>query len=55
MEIVTKIEVLSVAVECPYCKKVVTGFFSDPRGYEVECDYCDQTFEIDPDADIEML
>ena len=55
METVTIIEARDVVVICPNCKGRLEGFIGDPRGHEVECDYCGDTFKIHADADIEMF
>ena len=55
MEIVTIIEVRDVVVICPNCKNILDGFIRDPRGDEVECHYCGDTFKIHADADIRVI
>lgn len=41
------------AVDCPYCGFELDGLIGDPRGSEIECDNCGNTFDVDPDADFE--
>lgn len=52
--IVTTVYVQPSYVICPHCGAQVDGWLGDPRGKETECDECDQTFSIHPDADLEM-
>ncbi|MEZ9708662.1 hypothetical protein AB4254_08320 [Vibrio breoganii] len=51
----TVLTATSIKVECPHCGGRLDGFLDDPRGSELDCDHCHQTFEIHPDADIELI
>lgn len=55
MKEVTVIIAKTVEVECPYCHQMTSGYLSDPRGMEIECEHCDETFVIHKEADIEMM
>ncbi len=39
-------------IECPHCGHENSGFLSDPRGSDTECDGCGETFKIPNDIDV---
>jgi DNA-directed RNA polymerase subunit RPC12/RpoP len=41
-------------VECPYCEERVDGWLGNPQGQETTCDDCGRTFQVHPDADVEL-
>lgn len=54
MQEATTIIAIDIAVRCPHCGERTTGYLSDPRGEEFECEFCDKEFKIHKEADIEM-
>ncbi|AUS01965.1 hypothetical protein NVP3058O_047 [Vibrio phage 3.058.O._10N.286.46.B8] len=45
-----------VKVRCPHCQEINDGFCGDPRGADEEftCEWCEKTYTIHKEADIEM-
>jgi len=39
-------------IECPHCEHENSGFLSDPRGTDTECDECGEQFKIPNDIDV---
>lgn len=39
-------------VDCPHCDNYIMGFVGDPRGKEITCDDCGQSFIIDQELDL---
>lgn len=39
---------------CPECGERLDGWLCDPRGDELECDYCGAVLEIHKEADLEF-
>lgn len=40
-------------IECPHCSAEITGWLDDPRGAkDVQCDECEETFDIPEDAEV---
>lgn len=54
MKVQNEIIANEVEVSCPYCGRMQSGWFGDPRGSKEECEDCGETFLIHQDADIEM-
>jgi hypothetical protein len=42
-----------VMVQCPHCNKIQDGFISNPVGGQFDCEDCNKTYKIHPEADIE--
>ena len=53
-EEVSMLEATDVVAECPHCHEKVGNFLIDPRGHEVNCEFCEKSFKIHNEADIEM-
>jgi redox-regulated HSP33 family molecular chaperone len=54
METVSMLWATDIKAECPHCHEKVGGFLSDPRGHEVECEFCEKHFKIHSEADVEL-
>lgn len=55
MKTVTELEVTDYKCECPYCGAEEYGFCGDVRGQVIECDTCGEKYQIDGDADFELM
>lgn len=56
MEEVTevRVHVSGCFVVCPHCENHVDGWYTDRRGCETKCDFCDKIIKIHKEADLEI-
>ena len=49
-----RVHVSGCFVVCPHCENHVDGWYTDPRGCDTKCDFCDKIIKIHKEADLEI-
>ncbi|WP_157037917.1 hypothetical protein [Photobacterium aquae] len=54
MKEVQVIFVREIQIHCPYCGKITLGYYEDPRGKMIECEYCENTFIVSKSTSLDF-